>query len=174
MRLLSKLLVSTLFTLSSLSANSGVLDITWPIPNAKLQKPTVPYPSTLSNGIINTKLPVYVPSSYAYDKNMMVVSNNNFYTISFLLNGAMVMISGDKTFQESITGGNSEFNAIMKSTAPVEFIEAEGLMSAEFNRHKVNYSMSIECDNPKKDSRCTEETFIKNLYNQLIMVGGHP
>ena len=158
---------------SLLSADSGILDIKWPKPNAQHQKPTTPYPQVLIEGIKDVNLPVYIPNSYAYDKNMIVVADKNFYTISFLFKGATIMITGDKTYQESVSN-NPEFKAILKATPPVIFEQEEGIMTAEFNRHGVNYSMSIECDNPDKDDRCKETTLIKELYNRLIMVGGRP
>ena len=169
-----RLLLITLFFSALLSAQSGLLDIQWPKPNAKHQKPSIPYPAVLTNGIKEVKLPVYLPSSYVYDNHMVVVADNNFYTVSFLLQGADVMISGDRTYQESVSASNPEFKAIMKASPPVEFMQAEGIMSAEFNRHGVNYSFTVECEKPKTDKRCTEETFIKKLYSQLIMVGGRP
>jgi hypothetical protein len=168
-----RLLLIVPFLFSLLSADSGILDIKWPKPNVKHQKPSTPYPSVLTEGIKNVKLPVYIPNSYAYDKNMIVVSDKNFYTISFLFKGATIMISGDKTFQESVSN-NPEFKAILKATPPVTFEQEEGIMTAEFNRHGVNYSMAIECDNPKTDERCKETKLIKDLYNRLIMVGGRP
>lgn len=169
-----RLLFIVLFLLSSLGAESGILDIKWPVPIAKHQKPSIPYPDVLTKNIANTKLPVYIPSSYAYDENMTVVSDENFYTISFLLDGATVAITGDRTYQESVPTSNPEFKLIMKASPPVEFIRAEGMMTAEFNRHGVNYSMVIECDKPNKDERCTQTTLIKELYTRLIMVGGRP
>ena len=169
-----RLLLLTIFLFSSLQAESGILDITWPKANAKHQKPSTPYPAVLSNGIANTKLPVYLPSSYVYDKNMAVVSKRDFYTISFTLNSAILMIAGDKTYQENVSKNDPKFKALMKTSSNIEFMQEEGMMSADFNRHGVNYSLLIECDDPKKDTRCTEETFLKDIYKRLIMVGGQP
>jgi hypothetical protein len=168
-----RLILLTLFFISSLSSESGILDIKWPKPNLQHQKPSMPYPTVLLEGIKNSKLPVYLPSSYAYDKKMIVVADKNFYTISFLLQGATLMISGDRTFQESISPSNTEFQKVVKSKAVV-FREEEGIMNTDFNRHGVNYTLSIECEQPKKDKRCQEEIFLHNLYNKLIMVGGRP
>jgi len=169
-----RLLLTTLFLLSSLNADSGILDIKWPKPNPQQQKPSTPYPTVLTKGIKNTKLPVYIPSSFAYDEKMVVVADKNFYTISFLLQGATVMVSGDRTFQQSISTSNSDFQKIMKPSPTVEFMEEEGMRSANFNRHGVNYELSIECDKPKEDARCKEEDFLRKLYSKLIMVGGRP
>ena len=167
-----RLFLTTIFSFALLHANNGILDIKWPTPNTKHLKPTLPYPSVLTEGINKTKLPVYIPSPYAHDKTMIVVADKNFYTISFILKGATIIMSGDKTFQESVKSTNLEFKALMKATPAVEFIHAEGIMTAEFNRHGANYALSIECDKPKKDSRCKEEGLIRELYNRLIIVGG--
>ena len=171
-----RLLLTTLLLLSSLSAESGILDIKWPKPNPQHQKPSTPYPSVLTKGIKETKLPVYIPSSLAYDKKMVVVANKNFYTISFLLQGATLMVSGDKTFQESVSTSTatSGLQKMLKASPTVEFMEEEGMRSANFNRHGVNYELLIECEKPKTDKRCTEEDFIRKLYSRLIMVGGRP
>ena len=166
-----RLLLLTIFLFSNLSAESGILEIKWPKPNPKYQKPIIPYPHVLINGIANTKLPIYIPNSYAYDKNMIVVANENFYTISFILDGAIFMVSGDKTYQESISKSDSKAQAIMKRTS-LEFVQAEGMMTTDFNRHGVNYSLLIECDKPKTDKRCTQDNFLKDIYKRLIMVGG--
>jgi hypothetical protein len=169
-----RLLFVILFFISSLCADSGILDIQWPKPNAQHQKPSTPYPAVLTQGIKEVKLPVYIPNTFAYDEKMTVVADENFYTISFSLQGASVAISGDKTYQESISSPNPEFKKIMKSSPPVAITQAEGIMSAEFNRHGVNYAIEIECDSPKKDTRCTQPTLINELYSRLIMVGGRP
>jgi len=169
-----RLLLTTLLLLSSLNAESGILDIKWPKPNPQHQKPSTPYPSVLTEGIKKTKLPVYIPNSFAYDKKMVVVANKDFYTISFLLQGATFMVSGDRTFQKSVTTSNSGFQKMMKASSNVEFMEEEGMRSANFNRHGVNYELLIECEQPKTDTRCKEDTFIRKLYSRLIMVGGRP
>ncbi|SFV61737.1 hypothetical protein MNB_SV-14-243 [hydrothermal vent metagenome] len=169
-----RLLLSTLLLVLSLNAQSGILNIKWPKPNPQQQKPSTPYPSVLTKGIKNTRLPVYIPSSFAYDKNMIVVVNNNFYTISFILQGATLMVSGDRTFQDTISNSNSDLQKIMKPSPAVEFTQEEGMMSANFNRHGANYELLIECDKPKIDKRCKEDTFLRKIYNKLIMVGGRP
>ena len=169
-----RLIFFTLLTFSMLSADSGVLDITWPRPNKATLKPVAPYPVVLQEGTKNVHLPVYLTKSMAYDKNMVVVSGANFYSISMELEGASLLFEGDKTFQESVKPNNAEFQKIVKVSSSVEYIEAEGMMTAEFNRHGVNYAITIECESPKTDVRCTQKSLIETLYSGLIMVGGRP
>ena len=166
-----RLLLIALLLISSLNAESGILKIEWPELNPKHQKPSIPYPNILTKGVKDTELPVYIPNSYAYDKKMVVVADKNFYTISFFIDNAIVMIAGDRTFQETISKSDSKLQKVIKPS-PVEFIEEEGVMSSDFNRHGVNYTLSIECDDYKSDNRCKEEDFLRNLYNRLIIVGG--
>jgi hypothetical protein len=169
-----RLILFITLTLAMLSADSGVLDIQWPRANNATLKPAAAYPAVLRNGTQNVHLPVYLTKSMAYDKNMVVVSGANFYSISFELNGASLLVEGDKTFQDSVQPNNAEFQKIVKISPSVEYIAAEGIMTAEFNRHGVNYAITIECESPKRDKRCSEKTLISKLYNDLIMVGGRP
>jgi len=152
----------------------GILDIKWPKTNNAQQKAKATYPKVLIEGIKDVRLPVYLSSSYAYDKNMIVVADKDFYSVSFLLKGATVLFEGDKTYQESVSPSNQKFQKIVQKSNDVVFSLSEEVRLAEFNRHGANYAISVECDHPKTDKRCTEEKFIRTLYNQLVMVGGRP
>jgi len=165
-----RLLFFIILSYSFLSAG-GILDIKWPKANASQ---TTPYAKVLQEGIKDVRLPVYLSGSYAYDKNMLVVSDKGFYSISFALEGAMVLFEGDRTYQESVSPQNPEFSKIMQKAKTVEFSKSEEIMTVDFSRHGANYAISVECDKPKTDKRCTQEGFIRNLYNRIVMVGGRP
>jgi hypothetical protein len=166
-----RLLPIFLLLISSLGAKSGLLDIEWSKIEQTQQKPSTPYPHQLTDGIKDTHLPVYLPSNYAYDTKMAVVADKDFYTISFFIDNATVMMAGDRTFQESISPSDSKFEKIIESP-PLDFIEDSGIMSVDFNRNGANYTLSVECENYQKDSRCQEEDFLRGLYNRLIFIGG--
>ena len=165
-----------IFSFSILSAGGGILDINWSsvAPKSIYQKAFAPYPKVLTEGIKDVHLPVYLSRQFAYNKNMSVVADKDFYTITIDLDKAVVTFSGDRTYQESVSPKNPEFQKIAKATPPVEYNSAEGIMSAEFNRHGVNYRISIECEDPKKDKRCQKIDLISSLYNSLVIVGGRP
>ena len=164
-----------IFSFSILSAGGGILDVDWSSITPKgQQKTSAPYPKVLKEGIKDVHLPVYLSSRYIYDKSMTVVADKDFYTISIDLDGAVVTFSGDRTYQESVSTKNPEFQKIAKSTPPVDYNSAEGIMSAMFNRHGVNYTINIECEDPKKDKRCQKRDLISSLYTSLVMVGGRP
>ncbi len=157
-------------------AESGVLTINWAELNqqqAQISARRSPYPSLLTEGIGKTTLPVYLPASHAYDNNMSVVADKNFYTITFFLNGATLIISGDKSYQQSMTQ-DTQAQAIQQATQTQRFVRAEGMMTTDFNRYGANYSLLLECNKPDEDQRCLEDNFLKQRYQELILVGGHP
>jgi len=168
-----RLLFVLLLTYTVLSAG-GILKIDWSKVPKVQQKPSMPYPKVLVEGIKEVRLPVYLSSAYAYDKNMIVVADRDFYTISFLLKGATVLFEGDRTYQESVSPTNPTFQKMVQKANDVTVTLSEEVRLAEFNRHGANYAISVECDHPETDKRCTEEKFIRGLYNQLVMVGGRP
>ena len=164
-----------IFSFSILSAGGGILNVDWSSVTTKgQQKSSVPYAKVLKDGIKDVHLPVYLSRQFAYNKNMVVVADKDFYTISIDLDGSVVTFSGDRTYQESVSPKNPEFQKIEKASPPVEYNFAEGIMSAEFNRHGVNYTINIECENPKKDKRCKKIDYISSLYHSLVLVGGRP
>lgn len=153
----------------------GLLDVDWSsVEKSAQQKTSKAYPKVLVEGIKEVRLPVYLSTSFIENKSMVVVADKGFYSISFSLNGATLLFEGDRTYQESVSPKNPEFQKIVQKAGALEISESEGVMVAEFKRHGVNYAISIECENPKTDKRCTQENFIKNLYGSLKMVGGHP
>jgi hypothetical protein len=167
-------LLFTLITFSFIHAGGGVLDIEWPAPNQAQQKSMANYPKVLKEGIKEVRLPVYLSSQYIYDKSMVVVADKNFYSISFTLQGASILFEGDRTYQEAVSPDNPEFQKIAKKIKPVEYSSSEEMMIAQYQRHGANYNITVECDKPESDERCTDEKFIRKLYQSLKMVGGRP
>ena len=167
-----RLIFSILLTLTLLNGG-GVLDVDWSSIDKSQQKPTAPYPLVLVEGIKDVTLPTYLSSSYAYNGEMEIVADAYFYSISFVLSGATVLFEGDRTFQETVSPTNPEFQKIIQKSSVVEFSQSEKIMMAEYQRHGANYSISVECDKPDNDKRCMEEDFIRSLYRSLILVGGH-
>jgi hypothetical protein len=165
-------LILTLLSVSFglLYGNGGLLKVDWSktVPNQqKLQL----LPKLLKDGIKDVRLPVYIPKYYIYEKNISVISDKNFYTITIFLDKATLMISGDRTYQEKITSKRNNLITKMKAVTN-KFIQAEGIMSVDFHRNGVNYSLSLECNAPTSDPRCTDNRFLKRVYTGLILVGG--
>ena len=171
MRLILTLSIIFGFFISELKASGGVLEVNWPKAKSQHEKIKRAYPTVLKKATNSITLPIYIPRFYVYDKTMSIVSDKNFYTITIFLKGATLMVSGDRTYQQKVTSANKQFQKMMKAS-PITFTQAEGMMTTDFNRHGVNYALVLECDSPKSDKRCTQETFLKQIFNGLIIVGG--
>jgi len=167
----------TLLILSSfLNAETlGLLDINWKQATKEViqSKPQKPYPKKLTDVVGKMSLPVYLPSNYIYESKYTLIADANFYTMSYdLENGARLSITGDRTFQDTINPNTTDGKSLMKASKMIEFFPAEGLMSTDFGRNGANYTIVVECDNPISDTRCTNKSFLEQIYNKLIIVGG--
>ncbi len=156
--------------LNFLYANGGLLKVDWSKIDTNQQKTRV-LPKVLKDGIKNVTLPVYMPRYYIYERNISIVSDANFYAITVELDRATLMISGDRTYQEKVISKSTKLKTKIESITD-KFIKAEGIISVDFHRNGVNYSLSLECDAPDIDPRCTDDRFLKKIYNGLVLIGG--
>ncbi len=162
----------TLFIVLSLQLSAdGLLDVIWPKSLQQYTKQQKSYPLALQKAVKDVELPVYLPRPYIEDKSLFFVSDANFYTATISLDGAMLSITGDRTYQQKIKSKDPIFTKRIKDKT-ITFSNAEGIMMTDFNRHNVNYTLEVECDAPKEDPRCTQEDFLKKIYNELVLVGG--
>jgi hypothetical protein len=160
-----------LSTLTILLLGDGLLEVAWPKNTLLYQKQQKHYPLALKRAIKDITLPLYLPQSYLEDKSLFLVSDANFYTATVTLEGAVLTITGDRTYQQKIKTKNKILKKRIEDKK-VTFNHAEGLMMTDFNRHNINYTLSIECEDPQKDQRCTQEGFLRRVYKELVMVGG--
>jgi len=163
--------VSFLGATEIVRSGGGVLPVDWSSTDSSHIKRTRSVPTALQKAVKDVTLPVYIPKAYANEKNLEVVALKDFYAVTIHFKDATMMISGDRTYQQEIVSGGEQIVANMKKVAN-KFIRSEGILSTDFNRHGVNYTLSIECDQPNKDSKCTKDRFLKRMYKSLIMVGG--
>ena len=165
------LLLTLLLTLTTQLFGDGLLEVDWPTLTQQYQKQQKSYPLVLKSAVKEITLPVYLPRSYLQDKSLFLVSDANFYTATIMLEGAILTITGDRTYQQTLKTNNSVLKKRLEKKE-VTFNHAEGIMTSDFNRHNVNYSLAIECEDPTKDKRCTQENFLKKIYHELVLIGG--
>ncbi|HHL19429.1 MAG TPA: hypothetical protein ENJ33_06815 [Thiothrix sp.] len=165
-----------LFVISIVSAEPKVLVIDWPVTQKLKSSMTVlsarsmPYPSGLIDKANAVHLPVYLPSAYAYQETLQMVGEGDFYTVTVPLSAATVFITGDRTYQQD----SNAVTSVSTLAKELSFIRAEGMVSVDFNRHGANYTLSIECDQPDDDQRCTQTRFLQQVYADLVLIGGQP
>ena len=156
--------------LSLLRADGGLLKVQWPKQSFKMQK-SLKLPKNIKKRIDIVTLPVYLPRDYIYNRNIQIVSNPNFYTATIPLNGAKIMILGDRTYQKKIDTKDKKLVQKIKLLSQ-EYNIDEGIVATYFTKHGVNYSLTLECNNPTKDRRCKDKNFLEKVYKNLIIVGG--
>ena len=164
-------LVSMLGATEVVRSGGGILSVDWSSTDGSYIKKTRSMPTALQKAVKDVTMPVYIPKAYANEKNLAVVALTDFYAITIRFSDATMMISGDRTYQQEIVSGGEQIEANMKKVA-FKFIRSEGILSTDFNKHGVNYTLSIECDQPNKDSKCTKDAFLKKMYKSLLLVGG--
>jgi hypothetical protein len=152
-------------------SGGGILPVDWSSADKTYIKKTRSLPTSLQKAVKDVTMPVYIPKAYANEKNLAIVAQPDFYAITIPFKDATMMISGDRTYQQEIISGGEQIKANMKNVAN-KFIRSEGILSRDFNRHGANYTLSIECNQPKQDSKCTQDSFLKGMYDSLVLVGG--
>jgi hypothetical protein len=152
--------------LTLLHGEGGVLKVDWSNLNEKsLQKPRV-LPQKLKKGIQDVTLPAYIPSQYLHRPNLVIVSDKNFYSVTIPLEGATLMVSGDRTYQD-------KFNKLeLRNSTPNGVIHSNGMATLDFFKHGVSYSLAIECNRGVQDPRCGGDSFLNGIYKSLLFVGG--
>jgi len=168
--------VSVFFlAINTANADPKLLVIDWPFAKKArsmtvLSLKKIPYPQKIVDQANRVRLPVYMPSAYAYQTNIQMVDDADFYSVTIPLQQATLFIAGDRTYQQN---ANLDADA-SKRAKELSFIRAEGIVSVDFNRHRANYTLSIECDQPENDQRCMQTDFLQQAYRDLVMVGGQP
>ncbi len=161
---------------ASARADSGVLEVDWSALNkqrVKVAARSVPLPGVLSEGIREVRLPVLLPRSHTHDEKMSVVADTNFYSITLFLREAVLIVTGDRLYQQTMPS-DSELEVVLPSQGGASFTNDEGMIAADFNRYGVNYSLQLECQKPKVDARCLNNSLIRQLFSELVVVGGRP
>ncbi len=163
------IIILLIISFHTIFADGGLLKVDWKNLSTTKQKLRV-IPKELKDKIKGVTLPVYLPNYYINSKNLKIVADRNFYAITVFLKGARLLIRGDRTYQIAIKDKKYQFKIAKSSQNRI--IHAEGMATIDFQKHGINYSMVLECDNPDIDKRCKEDNFLNNLYRRLTFIGG--
>lgn len=171
MILIWSLLLYSLYGMEIKEVENGLLKVDWSTVDQSEIKKNRSRSSAFERAIKDVDMPIYIPKRYLHSKDLIVVADSGFCIITIPIKGASVMVSVDRTFQKQIVSGGEDMKKLMKSQLS-KFVRSEGIMSVDFSKHGINYSMSVECDKPNGDKRCTRESFLRGLYSELVVVGG--
>ena len=122
------------------------------------------------------QLPVYLPRAELNYQETNLVAKADFYDVSVRIEGVTLLISGDRYLQilppelaQALSGLQSTDQG-EKETA--DFTRAEKMVEVNFSRFGVHYTVTVECDAPDTDPRCTQMDFARQVYQSLVLVRG--
>ena len=118
-----------------------------------------------------------VPDRSAVDGNLVVFKGfPNHYAATFNVDGASVLINGSRLSTRSSTLEDSvDRSRRMTDGTRFQPLERDDVgVSCAFERFGAVYTLEVVCDNPFIDSRCSDDAFIMEIYEKLLLFGGNP
>lgn len=143
----------------------------------------VPQPRNAAAGdLAAVRLPVLIPAIPGAETTlvsgqpgMLLFPRQNFYAASMAVDGVAVEVFGTRLV-----------NAVIADPAATRRLQAgrdaEGFIVTrtetgqivDFSRYGAAYSITLECDDPEADPRCTDPEFVRNVARSLQIAGGEP
>jgi len=100
---------------------------------------------------------------------------DDHYAATFDLGGAALLINGSRlSFQNAAKAVRDRARRLSDGTQlnPIERDDVG--VSISFNRFGAAYTVEVICDDPRRDKRCTQNSFINDIYRKLLLFGGKP
>lgn len=153
------------------------------VTTAVVVKPQVSWPASSSideralaslgdarSQLSRSPVPVLAPSSDLALERPTVIVEGEYYVITARNHGATISIQGTRAARRYEGVDPHPGNKPLRQGTGFVTVN-EGIRSASFIENGVAYSVDVECAS-NTDARCTSETFITELTNGLVFVGG--
>ena len=104
------------------------------------------------------ELPVLAPALPGV--HWSAVSHANWYSLTGQMKGATLMVHGTRLFHQPPPGAKMP---APRPTGPAHYhlSRTHGIVDISFRAFGAAYTLSIECDAPLDDPRCTEDDFAR-------------
>lgn len=139
------------------------------------------YKNVSPTEVRETRVPVLAPMTYETAGPMRVAARRNSFTaFCDLPNGAYMEVIG--TRMRVVGGGPATIAMRTKArsagamprlaalNAPYEISHHEQGVDLSFSRFNVAYQISVLCDDPANDVRCTGDDYVKSLADNLMLL----
>ena len=128
--------------------------------------------------ITQTRLPVLLPAQALLDMGanptVLLFPSENFYTASMTGNGLLVEVFGTRLIQAEAPDGRAAVRLNSVDSDGFRVQQTEYGREISFNRYGAAYSITLECDQPQTDMRCSDASYGRDLARSLLIVGGTP
>ncbi|WP_323762242.1 hypothetical protein [Maricaulis sp.] len=142
--------------------------------NLPFARPTNPEAA----GVVATRLPVLIPDTAALavsnDARTLLFPQQDFYTLSVIAPGLVVEVFGTRLAHAHASDPLSTRRLNATNADGYRISETEYGRELSFNRYGAAYSITVECDRPTGDPRCSSDAYIRNLADSLIIAAGTP
>ncbi|MFS2318415.1 hypothetical protein RMQ97_10790 [Maricaulis sp. D1M11] len=124
------------------------------------------------------RLPILIPTLSALgirqDAPAFLFPQRYFYTYSVSDNGLLVEVFGTRLAHNRAPDDRSGRRLRVTDGEGLRVERTEYGFDVSFNRFGVAYTVTVECDIPRADTRCTGETYARDLARTLYIAGGTP
>jgi hypothetical protein len=112
-------------------------------------------------------LPVLLPPQEQWLADARLTSGPRWYAASLRLDRHSVYVSGN--------GVALRARALPPRSMPgLRVTSGEGILSATWQQFGATYLVNVECDEPLRDPRCTDQGYVRRLVQTLVVAGGEP
>lgn len=126
----------------------------------------------------NTRLPVLLPPLQVLQINgtptVLLFPRENFYTASITGDRVVIEVFGTRLAHTRAPDARAARNFAAGSNDGYRIAQTEYGQEVHFNRYGAAYSVTIECDRPEQDTRCTSQAYARQLAEALVIVAGTP
>ncbi|MBR9826469.1 MAG: hypothetical protein GYB36_11805 [Alphaproteobacteria bacterium] len=128
-------------------------------------------------GITETRLPVLMPTIEALGLGETPLTRlfprENFYTLSIRGPRILIEVFGTRLAHAEPPDAASE-RRLRARASNFDISQTRYGIEVNFNRYGAAYSITIECDNPRTDPRCSETNYARRLAETLVIAAGSP
>ena len=130
-----------------------------------------------AGAVAQTRLPVLIPTQTALnmgDPLFLLFPADHHYTASFTGSDILVEVFG--TTRAHARAPDPRAARRLRAADGDGFIIVATRYGQElsFNRYGAAYSITVECDAPEGDPRCTQEDYVRSLGRSLQIAAGSP
>jgi hypothetical protein len=124
--------------------------------------------------IDSLRLPVLLFADAGLNGQLRIFAHGDFYSLSSIGGGVAVTLTGyGRAYPLPASADTQLPSGGLRSRMPTDglVIEAgEAGLDVDFNRFGAAYSLSIQCDEPEGDKRCSDQTYVRGLVDRMGVV----
>jgi hypothetical protein len=140
---------------------------------------TLPRPvNAAAARVTETRLPVLLPNLAALDLPDGSVSRlfpqADFYTFTLTSDGILIEVFGTRLAHAEAPDPQTARRLQLSDGEGFRVTATEYGRELEFTRYGAAYAVTIECDDPEGDPRCSSEDYARRVARSLLIAAGSP